>query len=198
MLTAVQLCSQACVLIGAQPIASLADGTTEATVADQLYEAVAQDMLTRHRWRFATRQRALTAVTLTGEAEAPDDRWSAFYGVPSDCLVVHALTVAGTPIEFDRQGGVILCNAAAADEVVLTYGFRASEAQWPPYFDAIVRLQLASVFATAIANREGMADAMEKRALRALASGRQLDSQGRTTSRFDTGGIIRARRATRA
>lgn len=196
MLTAIQLCSQALVLIGAQPITALNTSSTESTVASQLYEGVVQDMLTRHRWRFATRQRVLT-VTTPAAGDMEDDRWSGFYEVPADCLLIQALTVNGYPIDFDRQQNLILTNAVATDEVVLTYNYRAPENTWPPYFDSAVRLQLASVFAMAVANREGLRTDLEQAALRAMASARQQDSQGRTNPRFDVSRMVNARRTVR-
>lgn len=195
MLTSLQLCSQALVMIGATPITSFADGTAEALVAQQLYEGVAQDLLARHPWRFASRQRALTQVTPAPDGLMPDDRWTAFYEVPVDCLAIEHVTINGRPGEFDRQMGLLLTRAQATDELVLHYTYRAPEAHWPPYFDAPMRLQLASVFALAIANREGVAERMEQAAIRALAAARHLDSAGRTTRAFNTKGLLVARRS---
>lgn len=194
MLTPVELCSQALVLIGAQPIASFSDGTTEAVVASQLYEATAQDMLTRHRWRFATRQRQLQPTTLAEDGLMPDDRWTAFYQLPVDCLLVHGVTVRGFALEYDRQRDLVLTNTQPEDEVVLIYSYRAPESTWPPYFDAAMRFQLASIFALSVANRETLAESMERAALRQMAAARNIDSQSRTTGQLDVSRIVRARR----
>lgn len=44
-------------MIGAQPISSFTDGSTEALVASNVYEDILQASLTRHRWKFATNQK---------------------------------------------------------------------------------------------------------------------------------------------
>ena len=54
--TPLDICSRALILIGAEPISSFDDGTTEATVAVNMYEDVVQAALVNSRWRFATNQ----------------------------------------------------------------------------------------------------------------------------------------------
>ncbi|HYZ32347.1 MAG TPA: hypothetical protein VE684_08710, partial [Crenalkalicoccus sp.] len=58
-LTALALCSRALLKIGAQPIASLDEGTAEAEVAANLYPAVRDALLSAHPWSFATGQETL-------------------------------------------------------------------------------------------------------------------------------------------
>lgn len=189
MRTAVQICSEASIMIGGQPITSFADATTEAATADALYEASVQDLLTRHPWRFATKQAALAR-----NGTAPEARWDAAYDLPEEMLLILTVTVGGSPIEFDRYGSQILCNAGAADEVVLDYLYRAAEAVWPPYFDAAVRFEMASLLALSLANREGVADAMQGRAIKQLSYARNADSQARTTRAMPNDNLIAARR----
>ena len=55
----IDICSRALILIGASPITSFADGTTESQVAVNVYEDIAQASLVNSRWRFATNQRVL-------------------------------------------------------------------------------------------------------------------------------------------
>ena len=54
--SAVKIASRASILIGDDAIQSFTDGTTEADVANNIYEDVVQSCLTRTRWRFATNQ----------------------------------------------------------------------------------------------------------------------------------------------
>ena len=57
--TKVDICSRALVMIGASPISSFTDGSTEALVASNVYEDIVESSLTRHRWKFATNQKPL-------------------------------------------------------------------------------------------------------------------------------------------
>lgn len=190
MSTAVQLCSRALVMVGANPITAL-DGTdtsTEATVAAQIYESAVRDLLSRYRWRFASKQEIVVATVGSGVA-----RWEATFDIPADCLVIHALTDEGTKIEFDRYGDKIGANAAADASLVLDYGYRAAESEWPAYFDAYVELHLAAIFAFSIANQLDLSDYLEKKAARAFTFAKTQDTQGRTAKKLDTSRFLQTR-----
>ena len=58
-LSALALCSRALLKIGAQPIASLDEGTAEAEVAANLYPGLRDALLAAHPWSFATGQATL-------------------------------------------------------------------------------------------------------------------------------------------
>ena len=58
--TSIDICARALVMIGASPISSFSDGSTEALVASNVYTDVTEASLTRHRWRFATTQGSLS------------------------------------------------------------------------------------------------------------------------------------------
>lgn len=159
--TDIDICSRALVLIGATPITSFADGTTEATVAVNLYEDTVRDLLSRYRWRFAAGQAQLARRTT-----APEAKWDAAYQLPAEMLLLHDVTVNGRSIDYDRYQNLVYCDADETDEVVADYTFRAIEDLWPPYFTTAVELTLASIFAYSVANQIQTADYMEKKALR--------------------------------
>lgn len=190
--TDIDISARALIMIGAQPITSFSDGTTEAIVAANLYEDTARDLLTRHRWGFATGQAQLPRRT-----DAPDAKWDAAYQLPMDLLLLHDVSVNDSPIEFRRYQNLIYCNAVATDEVFIDYSFRAEEDLWPPYFITLVELQLASIFAYAVANQVQTADYLEKKAARQLSIAKNLDSQGQTASRFDLSRFAAVRRTVR-
>ena len=60
-LSALALCSRALLKIGAQPVASLDEGTAEAEVAANLYPGIRDALLSVHPWTFATAQATLRA-----------------------------------------------------------------------------------------------------------------------------------------
>ena len=49
--SAIDICSRALILIGADPITSFEDDTTEALVASNMYEDIARSQLSLMRWR---------------------------------------------------------------------------------------------------------------------------------------------------
>lgn len=192
-ITKFDLCSQALVMIGAQPIASFDDGSTEALVAQTLYESTVADELSRYRWRFATTQEQISRLT-----DAPLTGWTAAYQLPPLCLAVETVRVNGMPIDFDRFGPYIYCNAAEQDEVFLEGVFRVDEPYWPPYFQTLVTLALAAHFAMSLAGKEGMSDLIDKRAMRQAMIARNADAQARTTPKIDSRGLVRRHQGGRA
>jgi hypothetical protein len=179
-------------MIGASPITSFTDGTTEATVAANLYEDTVRDLLSRHRWRFATGQTQLSRLTTV-----PDARWDAAYQLPADMLLLHAVTITDDNIAFDRYQDMVYCNATSEDAVYADYTFRANESLWPPYFTTGVEYQLASIFAYSVAAQDQLSDLFEKRALRHMTMARSIDSQSQTTRRLNVQRFNQVRTTTR-
>src|SRR5687768_15522866 len=68
-------------LIGQSPIVSLSDGTANANTADDLYEAVRDDLLRSHPWNFATKR-----VQLARSATTPGFEFDYAYVLPADWL----------------------------------------------------------------------------------------------------------------
>lgn len=190
--TNIDICARALVMIGAQPITSFEDGTTEAVVAGNLYEDTVRDLLSRYRWRFSSGQAQLARRT-----DVPSAKYDAAYQLPTDLLIVHDVTVNDRSIPFARYQNLIYCDADPADEVFVDYSFRAEEDLWPPYFVMLIELQMASMFAYAVANQIQTADYLEKKALRQLAMAKNIDAQGQTASKLDLNRFTMVRRTVR-
>ena len=58
--TIVDICARALIMVGASPISSFSDGSTEALVASNIYEDIVEASLCRSRWRFATTQKQIS------------------------------------------------------------------------------------------------------------------------------------------
>jgi len=175
------ICSKGLVLVGANTISSFTANTTESKVANQLYESTLQTMLTRSRWRFASKQSQLSR-----HADAPTARWSAKYPLASGTLIVHTVTIGDSVIEYDRYEDDILCDASTSDAVVADYTFQPSEANFPPYFKQALVFELASLFAGAIARNDTLSQLYQQRAMQQLAIAKAQDSQAQTSRKVDT------------
>lgn len=186
----IDICSRALILIGAEPITSFDDGTTEALVSVNMYEDVAQSSLVNTRWRFATNQAVLNLLS-----DEPTGRYDNAYQLPNDVLMVHAMTVEDLPIEYNIYGDKIYADTADADQVVADYTFRANEEDWPSYFIIAVEYALAAIFATSIARDNALAGLMNSAATNAMAKARSLDSQQQTTRKLVTSRFITNRRS---
>lgn len=188
--TPIKICSRASLLIGGDAIQSFEDGTAEATVANAMYEDMAQAALTNSRWRFATDQAILNRL-----ANAPTGRYDAAYQLPTECIMLNAVTVNDHPIKYDTYGSKVFCDASINDSLVADYNFRADESTWPPYFVVAVEYVMAGVLATSVARDQQLATMMEGKANLLMAQARRLDSQTQTSRKLNTSRFIAQRRS---
>ena len=179
--SAVDIAARALTLIGANPITSFDDTSTEATVANNMYEDVAQAALCASRWRFATNQSVLNLLT-----DAPTGRFDRAYQLPLDMLMLHAITVNDLVVEYTVYGDKAYADLSATDQVVADFSFRANENTWPSYFTLAVEYQLAAIFASSIARDEALTKMMDDKASMLMAKARNLDSQQQTTRKLVT------------
>ena len=171
-------------MIGASPITSFADGTTESTVASNLYEDTIKNMLSSYRWRFASKQAQLSRLT-----DTPDHKWDSAYQLPADLVGLHGVFVNDQPIKFERYGDMVYNDAVSTDKVYADYTFYDTtvanpEALFPAYFIFSAELSLASIFAFAVAQNPTLADSLEGKAQRQIAIAKNIDAQQRTSSRL--------------
>lgn len=179
--SAIDIAARALTLIGANPISSFADVSTEALIANNMYEDVAQASLCQTRWRFATNQAVLNQLT-----NEPTGRFSIAHQLPVDAMMVHAITVSDLLIQYSIYGDKVFSDSSTTDELVADYSFRADETTWPSYFTLAVEYQLAAIFASSIARDDTLTQVMENKAERLMAKARNLDSQQQTTRKLVT------------
>ena len=184
--TKVDIASRALIMMGAQPISSFSDDSTEALVVNNIYEEIVESSLTRHRWRFATGQKQLSLL-----ADAPVGRYTYAYQMPTNPLVlkISAVTVNDYSIPYDRYEDKIYVNDYGSQStVIMDYIFRQDESQF----------QLASVFAGSIARDSGMIREFGDRAERQYLIAKNTDSQETTTNKLDTHRYLNLRQSTRS
>jgi hypothetical protein len=188
--SAIDICSRALILIGAEPITSFEDDTSEALIAGNMYEDIARSNLVSTRWRFASNQAVLNRIS-----EEPTGRFDAAYQLPSGVLFTHAVTVNDFQIEYNIYGSKIYCDASPSDQLVADYTYRAEENDWPSYFSVCVEYAMATVFATALARDQSLSAMMGNQYDRLIAKARSIDSQQQTTRKLTTSRFITNRRS---
>lgn len=188
-LTNIDVANQACVLVGIEAISSFTQGNTETNLINEIYYPYVDSELSLHPYRFAMKQQALDRLV----AE-PAGRWDAAYQVPPDCLLVRALTVGGSQIEFDRYDEYIYCNAGVSDVVIMDYTYRPKEDKWSAAFVSIIRHQLAAALAAGVAQMADIATFHEKKAELLMKKARHIDSTSQTTRRLRPNRLVNRRR----
>lgn len=186
-LSALALCSRALLKIGAQPIASLEEGTAEAEVAANLYPGLRDALLSAHPWSFATGQAALprlSGVPVADHAHA--------YQLPAGFL--RALSAGsggrgrGAPYRLHESR-----LHSDADQVVLTYIFRPEESAFPPYFASALVARLAAEFCIPLTESATRAEMLFRLAESEIRAARQTDSQQSTVRAIEGFPLIAVR-----
>jgi hypothetical protein len=193
--TKVDICARALIMIGAQPISSFDDGSTEALVASNIYENITQSILCRHRWRFATEQQQLSLI-----ASAPTGRYEYAYQLPTspDLLQLNTITVADVPIEYSRYGDKVFVNGYDSQSALIAdYIFRQDESEFPAYFKLGLEYTLASIFAGSVARDAAMIKQFSDLAERQILIAKNTDSQEVTNKKLSTKRFITNRLTTR-
>ncbi|WP_135467750.1 hypothetical protein [Crenalkalicoccus roseus] len=174
VLSALALCSRALLKIGAQPVASLDEGTAEAEVAAALYPSVRDALLSVHPWSFATAQ-----ATLPRLAARPAADFAHAFQLPPGFL--RALS-AGGPGSGRGLAYRILEGRLHTDapQVTLTYIFRPEESAFPPFFAAALVARLAAEFCIPLTENASRTEVLFRQAEAELRAARQADSQQAT------------------
>ena len=193
--TKIDICARALIMIGAQPISSFSDGSTEALVASNIYDDVVEASLTRHRWRIATTQQQLSLLT-----SAPTGRYDYAYQVPTSPAVLQiiTLTVNDYVIPYSRYQNYIYLNGYGANnEVIMDYIYKVDEQYFPPHFRLALEYELAALFAGSVARDNGLIEQFKTLSERQFLIARNIDSTETTSKVLDTNRFINARRSTR-
>ena len=178
------------VLIGAEPITSFTAQSTEATVANAIYEDMVRTTLCSSRWRFATNQAELNLLTAV-----PTGRYDRAHQLPADLLMLHAVTVNDAVIEYNVYGDKVFSDSASSDSLIADYTFRALEQDFPSYFTVALQFSLAAAFALGIARDEQLSSVLEAKGGQLLQQAKTLDSQQQTTRKLLTSRFITERRS---
>ena len=186
----IDIASRALVLIGAEPITSFTAQSTEATVANAIYEDMVRTTLCSSRWRFATNQAELNLLTAT-----PTGRYDRAHQLPADLLMLHAVTVSDAVIKYNVYGDKVFSDSASSDTLVADYTFRALEQDFPSYFTVALQFSLAAAFALGIARDEQLSSVLEGKGAQLLQQAKTLDSQQQTTRKLLTSRFLTERRS---
>jgi hypothetical protein len=193
--TSIDICARALVMIGAQPISSFSDGSTEALVASNIYTDIAEASLTRHRWRFATTQSTLSLLTST-----PTGRYDYAYQMPTspEVLQIISVTVNDYVIPYSRYQDYIYVNSyGSTSSLVMDYIYKVDESYFPPHFRLALEYELAAVFAGSVARDSAMIKQFKELAERQFLVAKNIDSAETTSKVLDTTRFINLRRSTR-
>ena len=186
-LSALALCSRALLKIGAQPVASMEEGTAESEVAANLYPHIRDALLSAYPWSFATGQETLPRL-----AARPIADFANAFQLPPGFL--RALS-AGQPDSGRGLTYRILEDRlhTNADRVVLSYVFRPDESAFPAFFAAALVARLAAEFCLPLTENASRAEVLYRLSDQEMRIARQADSQQATPRAIEDFPLVAAR-----
>lgn len=188
MLTAIDLCSRALIKIGASSIAAFDEGTTEATVANAVYQPTLDALLSSHPWNFATAQ-----VTLAKLAAVPVADFANAYQLPPGVIRILSVGEEGAGRGAAYRIAENRLHTDAEPPLVLTYIMRPPPDRFPAMFAQALVSHLAAEMAVPITDDLMRAQLMLSKGEMELSRARLIDAQEEPPQRLDDFGLIGAR-----
>ena len=172
-MTPVEICNLALSWLGAKPIVSLEDDTTEAALCKVNYPVARDVCLERGPWSFAINRANLPLATYT-----PDHRWSAAFLLPSDAvrvLEVNRLDANDPTRDWAIEGRYIVLNG---NECRVKYIKREEDTSvFSPAFSEAVATTLAAFLAPPITENMGLVDRFVQLAEQRVHAALAMDNQ---------------------
>lgn len=178
MATALSMVNEALVRIGAEPLASMAEQTAQATAANAVYSNVTRRLMADHFWSFAIRE------SLLGQISIPDNQRRLVFGKYIYQLPVDTLRVVGLR-DFDYFELAADQMYTDASQAQCLYVAAVDESMWPAWFVNLVVMELAAALAISVTDSSSRADTYLRQAQVARTRARGLDSQQTPPVVFD-------------
>jgi hypothetical protein len=140
MSSKVDIVNQGLLLLGARPIISLDDETTEASTAKILYEPAKRQVLRDYPWRCATKVATLARLT-----ETPvDPHWNYAFQWPDDCLRILTIIEMDYPNNPDPTWVVENRKVYTyKDNIAARYIYNINEPDMDATFEKALALKIA-------------------------------------------------------
>jgi len=180
--------------IGVPAITSFLDTSLAARTGNALYADILEGALASYPWRFA--RKTVTLQQVEGDAPAG---YARLYRLPGGALNVHVVYEGDSKTIFDVFGRDVAIRSiwAGYEPITAQITEMVPPDRWAGYFRRAFTLQLAAALAMPITQDAQLAQILDMRAERAMAYAKSRDAQGRSPSRIDTKGFLRARRGAR-
>lgn len=155
--TSLSICSDALIMLGAQPISSFTEGSDAAQACDRLYPDLRDSLLSRYPWSWSYQK-----VQLARLATAPIFEWDYAYQLPGDMLsgvraLFNTADTFGMPLRYGWEiyGDQVYTNE---ETVYIDYQSSVNESKMPYYFVHLLRHAMAGELGMVITDQISKAD----------------------------------------
>lgn len=155
--TSLSICSDALIMLGAQPISSFTEGSDAAQACDRLYPDLRDSLLSRYPWSWSYQKTQLARL-----ATAPISEWDYAYQLPGDMLsgvraLFNTADTFGMPLRYGWEiyGDQVYTNE---ETVYIDYQSSVNESKMPSYFVHLLRHAMAGELGMVITDQISKAD----------------------------------------
>jgi hypothetical protein len=182
----VSICSNALLMLGAQPINDLTENSDRARLASNLFPAVRDYVLRRHPWNCAVKR-----VLLAPDVERPVFDWTYQFTLPPDYMRTLSVGYAGCEDDFKIESGKLLCDA---NPCLLRYVWRnTNPATWDDMLVWGMTVSMKAVMAYPITQSTSLAQVIEAALKDVLRQARAVDGQDETPDELGNSPLLAAR-----
>ncbi len=139
--TELQIYNAALMAVGANPLVTVSDTTTQANVVRTMYTYCRDSLLRAHPWNFAERRVLLTPVV----GGTPPMDFARYFNLPVDCLKLRRLSDEAVDVAYKVEGRRILCDESS---ISILYTYRVTDTT---HFDSLFVECLIAMLAWKIA-----------------------------------------------
>ncbi len=176
MATDVSICSNALLMVGAQTINSLTDGTSDRQkIAVNLYPTVRNYVLSMHPWG-CCRKRVLLPpdADAVGALVVPAFDWAYQFSLPADFARMLAVGYDGYELNYVIENGKLLCDSTP---IPLRYAYlNTNESAWSGLLVMAVTLAMRAVLAYPVTASTSLEQLIEQSIVGTLKTARAIDS----------------------
>lgn len=189
MATDVEICSNALMLLGDAPIASLSETTPRAIICANVYPIAKRDVLRSHPWNCAIKR-----VVLAPLAAAPvGGEWAAQFTLPGDCLRVLDCGVYGEE-DYQLEGNKLLADTTT---LVLRYIADIGENVFDSNLVGVMVKRMAMDLAYPITKSSSLMESLRQeyhaRGVGTLARAKAVDGQEYPSQNYGDSPVIAVR-----
>ncbi|WP_433942380.1 hypothetical protein [Brevundimonas diminuta] len=163
----IEIIKRAASFTGFGALVSIEDNEEIARLTGEHYDAIAEEMLTEHGWKFARRAEPMQLTTY-----APERPWRQAWRKPPDLLSLqYVQTKDGVRVDQEErdtdQGACCVVMGCYEPDALWALGvYRVAEDRWPADFAMAVQHRMESVFKAGIS--EQWTEASERERLASL------------------------------
>lgn len=186
MASKVDICSNALLILGAQPINSLDEESDRARLASNLYDGVKLSVIRAHPWNCC-----VTRVALSPLSSAPPSDYVYWFTLPPDCAKVLQVGEYTTEIDYRIERGKILANESA---IYLKYiSAEVSEGAFDHLLVEALKYAMAAQMAYAITQSASMVELMDQKYQQVLRDAKAVDGQDDPPETFGDNALYSSR-----